>query len=290
MSKKIAVRGAGAVVLREVQGETQALVVYRKRYNDWSLPKGKGIVDEQRPITAVREVREETGVIARLDLRLPSATYQVAKGLKRVDYWRATPAAAHLRPPDREVTKVRWLPVEEAIAQMTYQHDIDVLTSALTAPATTPLLLVRHAKAMLRKNWSGSDQTRRLASRGRRQAADLIGLLEAFGVSRVVSSPATRCYETMRPFAKHTGLEIETAPILTEEEGANNHPAVRKYVNKLAHSITEPTALCGHRPVLPAMFKGLDLDPRPMVVAEVIVLHRDADGNNVRVEIHKPTA
>lgn len=240
MSKKIAVRGAGAVVLREVQDEKQVLVVYRKRYNDWSLPKGKGIVDEQRPITAVREVREETGVIARLGLRLPPATYQVAKGLKRVDYWRATPAAAHLRPPDREVTKVRWLTIDEAVAQMTYQHDIDVLTSALAAPDTTPLLLVRHAKAMLRKNWSGSDQTRRLSSRGRRQANDLIGMLEAFGVSRLVSSPATRCYETLRPYAKHTGLEIETDPILTEEEGADNHPAVKKYVQKLAKWTTDP--------------------------------------------------
>ncbi|MEZ5086842.1 MAG: NUDIX hydrolase [Tessaracoccus sp.] len=290
MSKKIAVRGAGAVVLREVQDEKQVLVVYRKRYNDWSLPKGKGIVDEQRPITAVREVREETGVIARLGLRLPPATYQVAKGLKRVDYWRATPAAAHLRPPDREVTKVRWLTIDEAVAQMTYQHDIDVLTSALAAPDTTPLLLVRHAKAMLRKNWSGSDQTRRLSSRGRRQANDLIGMLEAFGVSRLVSSPATRCYETLRPYAKHTGLEIETDPILTEEEGADNHPAVKKYVQKLAKRTTEPTALCGHRPVLPAMFEGLSLESRPMVVSEVIVLHRDADGNNVKVEVHKPTA
>lgn len=290
MSPSIAVRAAGAVVLREVQDVTQVLVVYRKRYNDWSLPKGKGIVDEQRPETAVREVREETGVIARLDLRLPSMTYPVSKGLKRVDYWRAYPVAAHLRPPDREVTKVRWLPVEEAIAQMTYQHDIEVLTSALTMPDTTPLLLVRHAKAMLRKNWSGSDQTRRLASRGRRQAGDLIGMLEAFGVSRLVSSPATRCYETLRPYSKHTGLPIETHPILTEEEGAHDHPAVAKFVRKLARGFTEPTALCGHRPVLPAIFTAFGLDPRPMVVSEVIVLHRDKDGNNVRVEVHKPTA
>ena len=79
-------------------------------------------------------------------------------------------------------------------------------------------------------------------------------------------------------------------PILTEEEGAHDHPAVAKFVRKLARGFTEPTALCGHRPVLPAIFTAFGLDPRPMVVSEVIVLHRDKDGNNVRVEVHKPTA
>ena len=51
-----------------------------------------------------------------------------------------------------------------------------------------------------------------------------------------------------------------------------------------------PTAVCGHRPVLPAMFKGLGLQSRPMVVGEVIVVHRDDDGAKVSVEVHKPTA
>ena len=44
------VRAAGGVVLREVDGKTQVVVVHRPRYNDWSLPKGKsedGETDEE---------------------------------------------------------------------------------------------------------------------------------------------------------------------------------------------------------------------------------------------------
>ena len=48
MSKKPKIVSAGGVVLREHTNGPQVLLIHRKRYDDWSLPKGKGETDELR--------------------------------------------------------------------------------------------------------------------------------------------------------------------------------------------------------------------------------------------------
>ena len=68
MSKKTRIVAAGGVVLREADDGQQVLLIHRKAYDDWSLPKGKGQVDEYLPETAVREILEETGVLDRADV------------------------------------------------------------------------------------------------------------------------------------------------------------------------------------------------------------------------------
>ena len=58
-----AVLAAGGVLWRP-NGEPAApevAIIHRPRYDDWSLPKGKVDPGETEPVTAVREVREETG-------------------------------------------------------------------------------------------------------------------------------------------------------------------------------------------------------------------------------------
>ena len=40
----------------------EVALVHRPRYDDWSLPKGKVDPGETEPVTAVREVEEETGL------------------------------------------------------------------------------------------------------------------------------------------------------------------------------------------------------------------------------------
>ncbi|MHA6512617.1 NUDIX hydrolase [Tessaracoccus sp. Z1128] len=290
MSKRAKIRAAGAVVLRGTGDDMEVLMIHRPAYDDWSLPKGKGAADELAPRTAVREVREETGAVVRLGLRLPSIRYELAKGPKTVEYWRAEVLEQHPREPDAEVDRVRWFTIDEAMRRLTYADERRVLSAALLTPRTTPLLLVRHAKAMLRKDWSGPDQERRLSGRGRRQARELSQLFAAYGVERLVSSSSTRCADTLLPYARQRGLPVETEDVLTEEEGTVHPDVVTSYTADLFLSINDPTAVCGHRPVLPAMFEGLDLPARPMVVGEVIVVHRDDDGEKVSVEVHKPTA
>ena len=290
MSKKAKIRAAGAVALRGTGDDIEVLLIHRGRYNDWSLPKGKGKVAELPPVTAVREVLEETGVTVSLGMRLPRIRYNVPKGAKTVDYWRAEVVHEGPFEPNAEVDKVRWMSIAQAMKKMTYADERRVLSAALLAPHSTPLLLVRHAKAMLRKDWSGRDQDRRITARGRRQADRLRPLLGAYGTQELISSSSARCMQTLAPYAAERGLSLHAEEMLTEEEGTVRPKDVRRYMAGLLAGLEVPTAICGHRPVLPSMFEGLGLDPRPMVVSEVIVIHRDDERRRLAVEVHKPTA
>ena len=288
MTKRPRVIAAGGVILRERKGRQQVLLIYRKSYDDWSLPKGKGDVDEYLPETAVREIFEETGVVSTLDLRLQTIRYEVSKGLKAVHYWRGSVVSQQRRKPDAEVQKVEWFHTEDALAQHYTDEEREVIREALEEPPTTALLLVRHAKAMLRKDWSGVDQKRRLTGRGRKQAEGLIRLFDSFGVTQLHSSSARRCVDTLAPYAEAHHLRVHGIDLFTEEEGVTSPDKVAARMTRLARRLKGPTVVCGHRPVLPAMYAGLGLAPRAMVVGEALVAHIDAEGRILRWDILKP--
>ena len=79
------------------------------------------------------------------------------------------------------------------------------------------ILLVRHASAGDRYEWDGDDRLRPLDERGRRQADELVELLEQYEVTRLLSSPSLRCVQTVEPFAEARGLGIEIRDELSEQ-------------------------------------------------------------------------
>ncbi len=101
---------------------------------------------------------------------------------------------------------MRWLPIDKAMRRLTYADERRVLSAALLTPRTTPLLLVRHGKAMLRKDWSGPDQDRRLTARGRRQAASSPSCSAAYGVERWCRRRRRGARRRSPPYAKFAGL------------------------------------------------------------------------------------
>jgi 8-oxo-(d)GTP phosphatase len=78
------------------------------------------------------------------------------------------------------------------------------------------ILLVRHGHAGKRGKFGGEDSLRPLDGRGRRQAAALPGLLAAYPVARVLTSPYTRCIQTVEPLAQRLGVEMEQLAELGE--------------------------------------------------------------------------
>jgi 8-oxo-dGTP pyrophosphatase MutT (NUDIX family)/phosphohistidine phosphatase SixA len=285
----------GAVVSREdpVRG-TEIVLIHRDRYDDWTLPKGKLEVGESIPVCAVREVREETGVTIRLGVPLDTIRYQAGKaGLKKVSYWGGTPVSAVPREPDAEVDEVCWLPVRAAMSRLTYAHDHFLVTQFLEQPVTTPLIIVRHAKAMDRKDWSRKDSARPVNSRGRKQAQQLVPMLSAYGVQRVISSTSTRCVSTIEPFARRHDLRIETYSQLSEEVGADDAKGVSRLTQKVRTSVLQsdqPTVICVHRPVLPHILEALEIPPTTLVTGEFLVAHLTADGEVHALERHRPLA
>ena len=270
------------------------MIIHRKRYDDWTLPKGKVEAGEPVPVCAIREVQEETGVTIRLSVPLDSITYEAGNaGLKKVDYWGGIVLDSVRRAPDAEVDVVSWLPVRAALSRLTYSHDHFLVQQYLDQPPTTPLIILRHAKAMDRKDWSRKDSARPINSRGRRQSKLLIPLLEAYGVSKIVSSTSTRCVATVLPYAHEHELAIATYSLLTEEEGEDEPKSVGKLIRKIRDATLEcgePTAVCVHRPVLPNILDALNIPPTTLVTGEFLVAHLVADGTVHALERHRPQA
>src|SRR4051794_19530784 len=117
------VRAAGGVVVRD----GTVAVVHRPRYDDWSLPKGKLDRGETWEEAALREVEEETGLRCRLGEELSPVSYTDRKGRsKLVRYWLMEPEGGMFAPSE-EVDEVRWMPYEEAAAQLSYPHDRELI-------------------------------------------------------------------------------------------------------------------------------------------------------------------
>lgn len=284
---------AGTIVIRPgVEGKKPAvLVVHRPGYKDWTLPKGKPTPGETMPVTAIRETAEETAAIVRLDVPVDRISYPVGGGIKTVYYWRASLTSIGRFKPNKEIDKVAWLTPAVALKRLTYADEAGLLQQALEQPVTTPLLIVRHGKAMLRKNWSQRDAARPLDSRGRQQADDLVPLLSAYHVEGLSSSTSTRCMQTLAPYAKQQRLDVNGWNTLTEELGEENEPAVTKLMARLANETAasgRAQAICGHRPVLPFMLESVGVAVRPMKPGETCVVHLTPTGEAVAVEWHPP--
>ena len=284
----------GAVVSRvdPVRG-IEVLIIHRMRYNDWTLPKGKLDAGESLPACAVREVLEETGATIRLGVPLDTVRYDTAKGAKQVEYWGGTVLETVPRPPDDEVDVVSWLPVRAAVDRLTHAPDHFLVQQHLEQPPTTPLIILRHAKAMDRKDWSKKDTARPVNARGRRQSRLLVPMLGAYGIMNLVSSTSARCYGTLEPYARARQLTMAKFSQLTEEVGGDDPRAVAKLILKLRTQILatgEPTAICVHRPVLPHILDALDMAPTTLVTGELLVAHLTSDGEVHAVERHRPQA
>ncbi|WP_326644895.1 NUDIX hydrolase [Streptosporangium sp. NBC_01755] len=245
------IRAAGAVVWRGSPGAPQVALVHRPKYDDWSFPKGKLKNGEHAIAGALREVTEETGITVELGRSLPSSHYTKDGRPKRVDYWVARMLSEERRTDSREVDEVVWLPVEEAVRRLTYDWDAHLLRAlGAASPATTPLVLVRHALAGNRQDWEGDDDDRPLDESGLRQAEVLASVLGAFRPAELVSSPSRRCVQTLEPYAERAGLPVRLEPVLSETH--HDFQGSLLLVEEALAS-NRPTTLCGHGKTLPEL-------------------------------------
>jgi phosphohistidine phosphatase SixA len=106
-------------------------------------------------------------------------------------------------------------------------------------------MLVRHAKAGDREQWTDPDELRPLTKAGRRQAEGLVKILSAMRVAEVLSSPSVRCRETVQPLAHGHGLEVHDSDALAEGAGgAGTLTLIRLH---------EDAVLCSHADVIGAV-------------------------------------
>jgi 8-oxo-dGTP diphosphatase len=256
------IKAAGGVAWRPgPDGEPEILLVHRKKYDDWSLPKGKTEPGEPIPVTAVREVLEEGGARLALGRRLVSVRYNVGGRPKRVHYWAARVLSVDKRAvPNSEVDEVDWLPAARAVDKVSYTHDHGVLADFAARPAqTVPLILLRHSKAVAKSGWKRTDAGRPLDDSGRSDAKALADLLACFAPHpRLISSSAVRCTETLRPLSQLTGERVRVEPSLSmnnqsSRTGAADTAAVITALVRGAIASGEPTVICAHQENLPVL-------------------------------------
>ncbi len=123
------IHSAGAVLYTVIDGERRYVLV-REKNGSYGMPKGHVEAGETLAETALREIREETGVTATLHAAEPVTVdeYPIAGGdVKRVSWFVAhytdqTPMA------DRtQVLGVLVLPVEAALKTLTYNSTREIL-------------------------------------------------------------------------------------------------------------------------------------------------------------------
>lgn len=227
-------RAAGAVLWRPAGTGVQVAVVRRPRYKDWSLPKGKAESGETAPVTAVREVAEETGFASALGRSLTTVSYRVAGRPKTVRYFAARCLDGEFVP-NHEVNRLEWMAPAQARAKLTYEYDKAVLdTFALLRPDLSTVVLVRHARAGQRESFTGADSRRPLDGKGTRQAKALAGLLRPFAPIEVRSAPLVRCLDTVAPLAAACGLPVEPDEAFAEDAYRDDPARARRRLVDLA--------------------------------------------------------
>jgi 8-oxo-dGTP diphosphatase len=231
-------------------GTPEVAIIHRPRYDDWSLPKGKVDPGETEPVTAVREVREETGYRSHLGRRLAAVKYPVELGVKRVRYWAARAVDGEFAP-GAEVDDMAWLGVADALAKLDYPHDRKVLRRFTELPADTrTVLIVRHGRAGSKDHYKGDDKQRPLDKLGRAQAESLVGTLLAFGARSLYAADRMRCVQTIEPLAEELGAGITVEPSLTEEAYWQNRKRARQRVLEIATASPTPV-ICTQGKVIP---------------------------------------
>ncbi|MGV0791836.1 bifunctional NUDIX hydrolase/histidine phosphatase family protein [Mycolicibacterium sp. XJ1819] len=229
-------RAAGAVLWRpgDRDDHVEVAIIHRPRYDDWSLPKGKVDPGETEPVTAVREVAEETGYTAHLGRRLAAVSYPIEQGVKKVRYWAARAVSGEFAPND-EVDELKWLPAAAAMRELGYPQDRKVLRRFLKGPiGTNTVLIVRHGTAGSKSRYQGDDRERPLDKHGREQAECLVGQLLAFGADTIHAADRARCVQTVEPLARKLGTTIHSEPLLSEEAYAKDRKSARHRVLEIA--------------------------------------------------------
>lgn len=275
------VRAAGGIILRDNGVGRVVALVHRPRYDDWSFPKGKLAPGEDDAAAALREVEEETGLRCTIVRSVGTVTYRDRHlRSKIVRYFSMDPNGGRFVPGD-EVDELRWVSTDEAGDLLTYDHDRQVLRRVLAGVASSVVYVLRHTKAGLQWSDEAPDEERPLTRRGRRQALRLVERFQGIDLQRIVSSPFTRCVQTVEPLAEARGIKLETASELGEGQPLE---AVEAFVRSVD---LRPTLLCAHGPEIKGLIERLEAagtpieGPRGLAKGSVWVLEREPDGRVV---------
>jgi 8-oxo-dGTP pyrophosphatase MutT (NUDIX family) len=128
---------AGGVVWRRAGDQIEVLLCGRHSDHLWALPKGTPEPGETIEQAALREVREETGVVVETEDVIGDIKYWFSRPQEGVRYFKTVhhflmkPTGGDPALHDHEFDEVRWMPVGEALRVMSYPNEAKMLRQAL---------------------------------------------------------------------------------------------------------------------------------------------------------------
>ncbi len=127
----------GGVVYRRNPDEgIDVVVVGRKDPGIFGLPKGTPNPGESVEETALREVKEETGLDVEIEKKIDVIEYWFVRAAidtrfhKFVHFYLMRPTGGHTSLHDHEHDFVEWLPLNEAKHMLTYHNEVRILEKA----------------------------------------------------------------------------------------------------------------------------------------------------------------
>ena len=139
MKKKI--WSAGGVVYQN----KHVLICYRKTTDLFCLPKGTPEKGESVFETAIREVKEETGIITEIMSKIDSISYEFIKPFgdnkyeqnivynKIVHYFLMNKIGGNLKNHDDEFDSIYWMTLSESKEKLTYKNEIEIVEKAFSS-------------------------------------------------------------------------------------------------------------------------------------------------------------
>lgn len=122
-------------MVRAGDAGSEVVVVRRARYDDWALPKGHVERGESWAEAALREVEEETGVVAEVTGDARPVTYLLGDGQPKVVVFFPMRVVEYGTPPSGdEIDDVEWWPLDRAVSDLSYPADRALIEGVAAAP------------------------------------------------------------------------------------------------------------------------------------------------------------
>src|SRR5215510_5672549 len=122
------IKAAGGILQRSTPRGDEVMVVYRKRHQDWTLPRGKVKDGESFQEAAMREVQEETGCSCRIGNYLGTISYSDNGVPKVVLFWKMSLVDDKGVQRNEEIGEAVWLPAAEAVERLTHAQEKSLLS------------------------------------------------------------------------------------------------------------------------------------------------------------------
>ena len=125
---------AGGVVYKSASGRILWMVAQHSGYGGWIFPKGHIEKGERSEETALREVKEETGIEAKIICKVGDFSYfytkEGEKVFKNAKFFLMEYVGGDETQHDSETSEILWLPYGEALKRLTFKDEKKMLEKA----------------------------------------------------------------------------------------------------------------------------------------------------------------